>query len=230
MLEQLRAEVLAANRALARLGLVTLTWGNVSGIDRERALVVIKPSGVPYEQMTPADLVVVDLEGRVVEGGRRPSSDTDTHVVLYRAFPGIGGVVHTHSTYATAFAQARLPVPLLGTTHADLSPLAVPVTRPLSEEEVRDSYEKSTGEVLVETVGTGDPAVVPAVLAAGHGPFCWGRSPTDAVEVAATLEEVARMALLTRALDEYAPTLEPHVRDKHFSRKHGPGAYYGQPR
>lgn len=230
MLERLRAEVLAANLALPRLGLVTLTWGNVSGIDRARGLVVIKPSGVPYENMSAEDLVVVDLDGHVVEGALRPSSDTETHLVLYRAFGSVGGVVHTHSTYAAAFAQARRAVPVLGTTHADLSPLAVPVARPLSAEEVAQSYEKSTGDVLVEAVADAGVAAVPAVLAAGHGPFAWAGGPMAAVEVAATLEAVAKMALLTVTLDANATALESFVRDKHFARKHGPGAYYGQAR
>lgn len=228
MLEALRDEVLAANLALPRHGLVTLTWGNVSGVDRERGLVVIKPSGVPYEKLTAEDLVVVDLDGAVVEGRLRPSSDTPTHLVLYRRFPDLGGVVHTHSTWATAFAQSEREIPLLGTTHADLAPLPVPVARHLSAEEVEGSYEESTGDILVEAVGAAGTARVPAVLAPGHGPFAWGAGPAAAVEHAVTLEAVAKMALLTLVLAPDAALLPQVVRDKHFARKHGPDAYYGQ--
>ncbi|MCU1490753.1 MAG: araD [Acidimicrobiaceae bacterium] len=230
MLEDLREEVLDANLALARHGLAALTWGNVSGIDRERGLVVIKPSGVPYDSMRGEHLAVVDLDGRVVEGSLRPSSDTATHLVLYRAFPELGGVVHTHSTWATAFAQAERDVPLLGTTHADLAPRSVPIARRLLPEEIEASYEESTGEILVEAVGSATTEEVPAVLAPGHGPFAWGTSASDALEKAVTLEEVAKMALLTLFLRPDAPLLDPAVRDKHFLRKHGPGAYYGQHR
>lgn len=229
LLEALRAEVLAANLSLPQLGLVRLTWGNVSGIDRERGLVVIKPSGVPYATMTVEDLVVVDLEGGVVEGERRPSSDTATHLVLYRGLPEVGGVVHTHSTYATAFAQAERPVPLLGTTHADFAPGAVPLARHLRHEEIADAYEQATGDVLLEAVGDAGASGTPGVLVPGHGPFVWAESATKAVENAATLEEVAKMALLTLTLDPGAHPLAPALSDKHFSRKHGPGAYYGQP-
>ena len=228
MLEELRREVLAANLALARHDLVRLTWGNVSGVDRARGLIVIKPSGVAYEHMRAEDLVVVDLDGHVVEGELRPSSDTETHLALYRAFQEIGGVVHTHSTWATAFAQAEKSVPLLGTTHADFAPLAVPVARHLRSEEVESSYEKSTGTILIEAVGDAGTAKVPAVLAPGHGPFAWGESASDALEKAVTLEEVAKMALLTLLLDPAVAPLDRVVRDKHFFRKHGPGAYYGQ--
>jgi L-ribulose-5-phosphate 4-epimerase len=224
----LRAAVLEANLALPRYGLVTLTWGNVSGIDRASGVMVIKPSGVAYERLRAEDLVAVALDGTVVEGRLRPSSDTDTHLRIYRAFPEMGGVVHTHSTHATAFAQAGREIPVLGTTHADFSPLAVPVARALSEAEVADSYEEATGTILVEAVGDRGPAQVPAVLAPGHGPFVWGADPQAAVEAAATLEEVARMALLTYQLAPGAGPLPEHVRDKHFSRKHGPGATYGQ--
>lgn len=228
MLESLRAEVLEANLALDRNGLVKLTWGNVSGLDAERGLVVIKPTGVPYEQLTASSLVVVDLDGEVVEGRWRPSSDTPTHLALYRAFPELGGVVHTHSTYASAFAQAERPVPLLGTTHADLAPVEIPVARHLRDEEVCGAYEARTGDVLVEAVGARAVAEVPGVLVPGHGPFCWARDAAAAVAVAVTLEEVAKMALLTLLLDPDAPPLPPLLRDKHFFRKHGPGAYYGQ--
>ena len=228
MLEALREEVLQANLLLPSHGLVTLTWGNVSGIDRDQGLVVIKPSGVPYADLTADDLVVVDLDGAVVEGNLRPSSDTDTHLVLYRSFPELGGVVHTHSTHATAFAQAGREIPLLGTTHADLSPLAVPVARELTEAEVRDAYEEATGHILIEAVGEAGPGKMPAVLAPGHGPFAWGHDPLNAVENAVTLEEVARMALLTLALRPDVPSLPAHIRDKHYARKHGPAATYGQ--
>jgi L-ribulose-5-phosphate 4-epimerase len=228
VLIDLRDEVLAANLALPRHGLVRLTWGNVSGIDRERGLMVIKPSGVPYAELRADDLVVVDLDGAVVEGRLRPSSDTDTHLVLYRRYAEIGGVVHTHSTYATAFAQAGREIPVLGTTHADLAPLAVPVARELTEAEVRDAYEEATGRILVEAVGDHGTARVPAVLAPGHGPFTWGTSPSGAVESAVTLEEVAHMALLTSLLSSDLTPLAGHVRDKHYERKHGPNASYGQ--
>lgn len=228
MLAELRAAVLEANLLLPRYGLVTLTWGNVSGIDRASGLMVIKPSGVPYGQLRVEDLVAVALDGTVVEGRLRPSSDTDTHLQLYRSFPDIGGVVHTHSTHATAFAQAGREIPVLGTTHADLAPLAVPVARALTEAEVAEAYEEATGTILVEAVGDRGTARVPAVLAAGHGPFAWGADPLAAVETAATLEEVARMALLTYQLAPDTSPLPAHVRDKHFNRKHGPGATYGQ--
>jgi L-ribulose-5-phosphate 4-epimerase len=229
MLDALRAEVLAANLALPRAGLVTLTWGNASGLDRARGLVVIKPTGVPYELLGAGDLVVVDLDGAVVEGALRPSSDTATHLALYKAFPAIGGVVHTHSTYAAAFAQAERPIPLLGTTHADFSPHAVPLARHLRPEEVASSYEASTAGILIEAVGTSGTDEVPAVLAPGHGPFIWGSSPAEALERAITLEEVAKMALATLQIGGGSAPLDPVVRDKHWSRKHGPGAYYGQP-
>ncbi|MDA8062103.1 MAG: L-ribulose-5-phosphate 4-epimerase AraD [Actinomycetota bacterium] len=227
-MNDLRAEVLEANLLLARHGLVTLTWGNVSGIDRDSGVMVIKPSGVPYEALQAEDLVAVDLDGAVVEGRLRPSSDTATHLVLYRSFPELGGVVHTHSTHATAFAQARRGLPVLGTTHADLTPLPVPVARELTAEEVAEDYEAATGRILVEAIGERGAAAVPAVLAPGHGPFTWGADALGALEVAVTLEEVARMALLTYQLAPEVEALADHVRDKHFSRKHGPGATYGQ--
>jgi L-ribulose-5-phosphate 4-epimerase len=228
VVEELREQVLAANLALPAHGLVTLTWGNASGIDRSSGLVAIKPSGVPYEQLTLDDIVVVDLQGEVVDGGRRPSTDTPTHLALYEAFDEIGGIVHVHSPWATAWAQAQRAIPVLGTTHADLSPHPIPLTRPLSEEEVASDYERATGAVLVEAVAQRGPLEQPAALARGHAPFSWGRDPAAAVDHAVTLERVAQSALLTLMLDSGASPLADAVRDKHFERKHGPGAYYGQ--
>jgi L-ribulose-5-phosphate 4-epimerase len=228
VLEELREQVLAANLALPAHGLVTLTWGNASGIDRSSGLVAIKPSGVPYEQLTLDDIVVLDPEGEVVDGGRRPSTDTPTHLALYEAFDEIGGIVHVHSPWATAWAQAQREIPVLGTTHADLSPHPIPLTRPLSEEEVASDYERATGAVLVEAVAQRGPLEQPAALARGHAPFSWGRDPAAAVDHAVTLERVAQTALLTLMLDSGASPLADAVRDKHFERKHGPGAYYGQ--
>ena len=220
----IREEVLAANQALPALGLVTLTWGNVSGIDRERGLVAIKPSGVSYETMTADDIVLVDLDGEVVEGERRPSTDTPSHLELYRAHEWIGGVVHTHSTWATSWAQADREIPVLGTTHADLSDRPIPITRALTEAEISDEYEAATGRALVEATNEHESCA----LVRGHGPFAWGASPGAAVEVAVTLEQVAQMALLTTLLAPDGPTLADAVRRKHFERKHGPHAYYGQ--
>jgi L-ribulose-5-phosphate 4-epimerase len=228
VVEELREQVLAANLALPAHGLVTLTWGNASGIDRSSGLVAIKPSGVPYEQLMLDDIVVVDLQGEVVDGGRRPSTDTPTHLALYEAFDEIGGIVHVHSPWATAWAQAQRAIPVLGTTHADLSPHPIPLTRPLSEEEVASDYERATGAVLVEAVAQRGPLEQPAALARGHAPFSWGRDPAAAVDHAVTLERVAQSALLTLMLDSGASPLADAVRDKHFERKHGPGAYYGQ--
>ncbi len=228
MPDELRQEVLTANRALAAHGLATLTWGNASGIDRGGGLVAIKPSGVAYEELTADDIVLVDLEGRVVEGARRPSTDTPTHLALYQAFDEIGGVVHSHSTWATAWAQAQREIPVLGTTHADLSAHPIPVTRPLSESEVAEGYEAATGAALVEAVSAQGPAELPCALARSHAPFCWGKDPSAAVENAVTLEEVARMALLTMVLDPHAAPVADAIRAKHFERKHGPAAYYGQ--
>jgi len=227
-LDDLIDQVLQANRALAGHGLVTLTWGNASGIDRAQGLVAIKASGVSYQELTPADIVVVDLDGTVVSGERRPSTDTPSHLALYRGFDQIGGVVHTHSTWATAWAQAEREIPVLGTTHADLSPYAIPVTRPLSDAEVREGYEEATGAALVRAVGERGALEVPCVLARGHAPFCWGQTVSAAVEAAVTLEAVAHMAWLTVALSPQAGPLADAVRLKHFERKHGPAAYYGQ--
>lgn len=227
-LAELRQQVLAANQALPAQGLVTLTWGNVSGIDRKRGLVVIKPSGVPYEALQVDSLVVVDLEGRVVDGDNRPSTDTPTHLALYRALPDANGVVHTHSTWATAWAQAGRQIPVLGTTHADLCPGPVPLTGSLGPDEVEAGYEEATGALVVEAMGGRPVSEVPAVLVRGHGPFTMGHSPAAAVEHAVTVEAVAKLALLTTVLEAEAPVLPQFLLDKHFSRKHGPGAYYGQ--
>jgi len=227
-LEKLRTIVCAANLELVRQGLVTLTWGNVSGIDRTNGLVVIKPSGVAYDRLTPESLVITDMDGRVVEGDYAPSTDTPTHVQLYRAFPNIGGVVHSHSTYATALAQAGREIPCLGTTHADHFHGTVPVARMPTEAEVRDRYEFNIGGLIVERFRTLDPDAVPGVLAAGHGPFAWGPDPRKAVENAVALEAVAQMAATTFALCPAVPPLPDYILNKHYNRKHGPGAYYGQ--
>jgi len=228
MLEELRQHVCQANLDLVRAGLVTLTFGNVSGIDRDRGLVVIKPSGVPYEELDPERMVVVDMDGRAVEGLERPSSDTATHVVLYRTFLGVRGIAHTHSPYATMFAQARREISCLGTTHADHFRGAVPVTRVLTEDEVATDYEGNTGRVIAERLAALDPIAMPAVLVAGHGPFTWGPTAAASVRNAIALEAVAKMAIGTRLLDPRAPDLEPYVLEKHYQRKHGPAAYYGQ--
>lgn len=229
MLEALKETVCEANLELSRRGVVLYTWGNVSGIDRARGLVVIKPSGVPYQGMQPSDMVVVDLEGHIVEGTLRPSSDTPTHLELYKAFPEIGGVVHTHSTHAVVFAQAGMEIPPLGTTHADYFYGAVPVSRSLTRDEVQEAYEKNTGRVIVETVQeTGREALdVPGVLVRNHGPFIWGKDPEEAVYHSVVLEEVAEMAWKTLQLNPSA-ALPPYILEKHYRRKHGPQAYYGQ--
>jgi len=229
MLEELKERVCAANLALVKHGLVVLTWGNASAIDRERGLVVIKPSGVSYDTMRPEDMVVVDLEGRVVEGRFRPSSDTPTHIVLYKAFPSVGGVVHTHSTCATAWAQAARSIPNLGTTHADVFHTDVPVTAEIPDARIRDAYEEATGDSIVEAfrrLGV-SPEETPAALAVHHGPFTWGPAVEKAVENAVTLEAVAEMAERALALNPDA-RMNPAMTEKHYSRKHGPAAYYGQ--
>ena len=233
MLETLRKQVYEANMELPRRGLVTFTWGNVSGIDRARGLVVIKPSGVEYEALTPRDMVVLDLEsGRVVEGGLNPSSDTRTHLELYRAFPDLGGVVHTHSPSAVAWAQAGRDIPCYGTTHADYFYGPVPCTRQLTQAEIDEDYEKNTGAVIVETFRRRglDPMHLPGVICSSHGPFTWGKDAAQAVYHAVVLEEVAKMAILTREVDPSAAPAPQRVQDKHFLRKHGPAAYYGQSR
>jgi L-ribulose-5-phosphate 4-epimerase len=229
MLEALKAAVWRANLSLAEAGLARLTWGNASGIDRAQGLVVIKPSGVAYDALQADDLVVVDLDGRVVEGRLRPSSDLPTHLALYAAWPAIGGVTHTHSLCATAFAQACREIPCLGTTHADTFDGPVPMTRRLTEREVARNYEANTGAVIVERFGVGlDPLRLPAVLAAQHGPFTWGRDVTSAGEHAVILELVAQLARDTLRLAPEAAPLPDYLRDKHFQRKHGAQAYYGQ--
>ena len=229
MREGLAEEVLEANRALAAHGLAPLTWGNASAIDRDEGLVVIKPSGVGYGDMTADDMVVVDLDGDVVDGERRPSTDTPTHLALYRAFDEIGGVVHTHSTWGVAWAQAQREIPVLGTTHADLCAYPIPVTRALTEGEIESDYEGATGTTLVEVISKRGPLDLPCALVRGHAPFCWSSTAAKAVEVAVTLEEVARMALLTTLLAPNVPPLQAALRDKHHERKHGSQAYYGQP-
>ena len=228
MLEKLRAEVYDANLELVRRGLVLYTFGNASGISRERGLVVIKPSGVPYETMTPADMVVTDLEGKIVEGSLRPSSDLDTHVALYRAFPAIGGVVHTHSRHATAWAQACREVPCLGTTHADYFHGPIPVTTPLTAAEIESDYEANTGLAIVRLLEGRDPLGCPAALVASHGPFCWGASAQEAAHNGAIVEELTAMAWLALGLNPAATAIADALRDKHFFRKHGDKASYGQ--
>lgn len=227
MLDDLKQQVFEANMLLPKYGLITFTWGNVSAIDREQGLVVIKPSGVEYDTMHPEDMVIVDMEGKTVEGRYRPSSDTATHVCLYRNFEGIGGIVHTHSRWATVWAQAARSIPPLGTTHADYFRHAIPCTRSMTREEVEGAYEAETGTVIVETFSGKDPLHTPAVLVANHGPFAWGTSPHEAVHNAVVLEELAMMASATLALNPL-PAMPDYLLHKHFSRKHGPGAYYGQ--
>lgn len=228
MLEQLKSDVCRANLELAERGIVLYTWGNVSGIDRESGLVVIKPSGVPYNGMSPDDMVVVTIEGEIVEGHYKPSSDTPTHLELYRHFPNIGGVVHTHSRNAVSFAQAGMSIPALGTTHADYFYGEVPCTRALTEEEVMDAYELNTGKVIAETFELVDYLAVPGVLVRNHGPFCWGNDAAEAVYHAVVLEEIAYMARATICLNPCSQT-EKYVLTKHYERKHGANAYYGQP-
>jgi L-ribulose-5-phosphate 4-epimerase len=227
-LDQLKVAVCQANLDLVAYGLVTLTWGNVSGIMPDRQRVVIKASGVPYDQMRPEHMVVVDLDGNPIDGTLRPSSDTPTHVLLYKHFDAIGGITHTHSRHATMFAQARAEIPCLGTTHADHFHGSVPVTRPLSKEEVDEAYEAHTGRVILDRFADLDPVAMPAVLVAGHAPFAWGKDAAESVKNAVALEAVAEMVIGTRQIDAGAPTLEPYVLDKHHQRKHGPNAYYGQ--
>ena len=228
MLEELKQKVYEANMLLPAYQLVTFTWGNVSGIDREKGLFVIKPSGVPYEEMKPEDMVVLDLDGNVVEGKWKPSSDTPTHLRLYNAFPDCGGIVHTHSRWATVFAQAGKAIPALGTTHADDFYGPIPCTRLLTAEEIAGEYEAETGNVIIETLRGHDPMAVPAALVHSHGPFAWGRDAMEAVHNAVVLEEVAMMAFHTQMLTSDRDPMPQVLLDKHFLRKHGPNAYYGQ--
>lgn len=228
MLEELKSSVCEANLGLVRQGLVTLTWGNASGIDRASGLVVIKPSGVSYDRLTPDVLTVVDLDGKVIEGKFAASTDTATHLCFYRAFPNIGGAVHTHSTFATAFAQASREIPCLGTTHADHFFGSVPVARMPTAQEVAEGYESNIGKIIVERFKGLDPDAIPGVLAAGHGPFTWGATPKKAVENAVALEAIAQMASIAFTLNPVLAPLPQYLLDKHYMRKHGPGAYYGQ--
>ena len=228
MLEALRAEVFEANLELVRRGLVLYTFGNASALAREHGLVVIKPSGVPYEKMTPADLVITDLDGRIVEGSLRPSSDLATHVALYRAFPSIGGIAHTHSRHATAWAQAGRAIPCFGTTHADYFHASVPVTAPLTAAEIETDYEANTGAAIVRLMREFDPLACPAALVAGHAPFCWGTSATEAAHAAVIVEELAALAFQTLVINPAAEPISRALHEKHHARKHGPKAYYGQ--
>lgn len=230
MLEELKKSVCDANKELTRYGLVTFTWGNVSAIDRKSGLLVIKPSGVEYDRLTPEDMVVVDLEGKTVEGRYKPSSDTPTHVELYKAFPEIGGIVHTHSTYATAWAQAGRSIPCYGTTHADYIYGEVPCVRCLTADEIAENYEENTGHLIVKEFlrMCKDPVSVPAVLCKNHGPFTWGKDAGEAVHNAVVLEEVARMAYLAESINHHIQPAPKELMDKHYYRKHGANAYYGQ--
>ena len=227
-MDSLRNAVYEQNMELFRRGMVIYTWGNVSQIDREKGMFFIKPSGAPYETMTAQDMVAVDMDGNVVEGKLRPSSDMPTHLALYKAFPQIGGVVHTHSRYATAWAQAGLAIPPLGTTHADYFHGAVPVTRALTAAEINGEYERETGSVIIETFAGMNPLHVPSVLVKNHGPFSWGKDAADAVHNAVVLEEVAAMAYITRGINPLAQDSSEELQNKHFERKHGVNAYYGQ--
>jgi L-ribulose-5-phosphate 4-epimerase len=228
MLEDLKEQVWKANLDLVMLDLVTLTWGNVSGLDKKKGLVAIKPSGISYERMKPSHIVLVDLDGKRVEGKLNPSSDTPTHLELYKAFAEIGAVTHTHSEYATIFAQAAMEIPCLGTTHADVFNGPVPVTRFLTRAEVEKAYEKNTGKVIVERFQNLKPLEMPGVLVAGHGPFTWGKNPDEAVEHNLALEKIAKMALGTLLLRPRPVRFPQCLQEKHYQRKHGPRAYYGQ--
>jgi L-ribulose-5-phosphate 4-epimerase len=230
MLEELKKSVLESNLELDKRGLVTYTWGNVSGIDREKGLIVIKPSGVSYDDMKAEDMVVVDLNGNRVEGKYKPSSDTATHIELYKKYPNIGGVVHTHSTYATSWAQACKDIPAFGTTHADYFYGKIPCTRRLTKSEIETNYELETGNVIIETIEERKikPLEVPGIIIANHGPFTWGTSPEKAVYNAVVLEEVAKMAYFTITINPNATEADSFLQDKHYLRKHGANAYYGQ--
>jgi len=230
--EKLKEEVWHANKELAKSGLVILTWGNASGVEREAGVMAIKPSGVDYDELRPGDIAVLSLDtGKIIEGYLRPSSDTPTHLLLYRKFESIGGIVHTHSTYATSWAQARREIPCLGTTHADYFYGPIPVTRQLTPEEIEEEYERNTGKVIVERFLEGglNPEQVPGVLVPNHGVFTWGTDPMNALEIAIVLEEVAKMGLYTTFLNPQIEPIPQVLLDKHFLRKHGPEAYYGQP-
>lgn len=230
MLEELKIKVYEANMELPKRNLVTYTWGNVSGIDREKGLFVIKPSGVEYDELKPEDLVVIDLKGNKVEGEMNPSSDTKTHLVLYNKFPTIGGIVHTHSPYAVGWAQAGRDIPAYGTTHADYFYGSIPCARHLTQAELDEDYELNTGNIIVEEFAKRgiDPVAVPAVICHSHGPFTWGKDAAQAVYHAVVLEEVAKMAIFTRMVDPSAAPAPQRIQDKHYMRKHGPNAYYGQ--
>ena len=228
MLEELKKQVYEANMLLPKYGLVTFTWGNVSGIDREKGLFVIKPSGVDYDKLRPEDMVVLDMEGNIVEGDYNPSTDTPTHLELYKAFKDIGGVVHTHSTHAVAWAQAGKDIPCFGTTHADYFYGPIPCARNLTKEEIDEGYEKNTGLTIIECFKDRDPMHVPGVICKNHGPFSWGKDPFNAVHNAVVLEEVAKMDILTLTIDPNTEAIPDIMKDKHFLRKHGPNAYYGQ--
>jgi len=229
MLEKLKNTVLKANLELVEKGLVLHTWGNVSGRDKKTGLIVIKPSGVSYDSMKPADMVVIDQENNVVEGRYKPSTDAPTHILLYQAYESVGGVVHTHSSYATSWAQAGRAIPPFGTTHADHFYGEVPCTRLLTEKEIENGYEVNTGKIIVEKLGTANPLTIPSVLVNGHGPFCWGTDPETAVYNAVALEEIAKMAFYTVLLGKTEP-ISKFLLEKHFKRKHGSSAYYGQNR
>ncbi len=228
MLEELKKKVYEANMLLPEYHLVTFTWGNVSGIDRAKGLFVIKPSGVEYSRLRPEDMVVMDLAGNKVEGELNPSTDTETHLALYLAFPEVGGIVHTHSTFAVAFAQAGEDIPCYGTTHADYFYGDIPCARNLTPEEIDEAYEKNTGKVIIEAFKDRNPMYVPGVVCKNHGPFAWGRDCFEAVHNAAVLEEVAKMDIYTRIVNPDTPRAPQSIQDKHFLRKHGPNAYYGQ--
>ncbi len=228
LLDELKKKVLEANLELPKRNLVIYSWGNVSGIDRERGLVVIKPSGVPYEQLKAGDLPVVDLDGNMVEGDLNPSSDTATHLELYKAFPKIGGVVHTHSPWCTKWAQAGRAIPSFGTTHADYFYGEIPCTRKLTPFEIANLYEKNTGKVIIDTFKDLNPSFIPGVIVNSHGPFNWGKDPLKAVENAVIMEEIAKLAYYTQSLSPQINSIDDHLLDKHFLRKHGKNAYYGQ--
>jgi L-ribulose-5-phosphate 4-epimerase len=228
ILKALREEVLEANLELVRRGLVLYTFGNASGVARQEGLVVIKPSGVPYDKMTSEDLVITDLHGKIVEGSLRPSSDLPTHLILYREFASIGGIAHTHSRAATSWAQAQREIPCFGTTHADYFHGPIPVTKPLTPKQISAHYEASTGHAIVRRFAKLDPLLLPAVLVAGHAPFCWGTTPSEAAHIAVIVEEIAAMASQTIAANPKARSISQHLHDKHFHRKHGRDAYYGQ--